>query len=54
MFYLPPAPHRCTFTVCALSVEKLDVPADCSGAIVVSTVKDHLLGKAAFIAHYGR
>jgi Raf kinase inhibitor-like YbhB/YbcL family protein len=47
-------PHRYTFTVYALSVEKLDVPADSSGAMVVSTATDHLLGKAVFIAHYGR
>jgi len=47
-------PHRYTFTVYALSVEKLDVPPDSSGAMVVSTAKEHLLGKAAFVAHYGR
>jgi hypothetical protein len=46
--------HRYTFTVYALSVEKLDVPPDSSGAMVVSTAGDHLLGKAVFIAHYGR
>ncbi len=47
-------PHRYTFTVYALNVEKLDVPADSSGAMVVSTAQDHLLGKAVFVAHYGR
>lgn len=47
-------PHRYTFTIYALSVDKLDVPADSSGAMVVSTAKDHLLGKAVFVAHYGR
>ena len=47
-------PHRYTFTVYALSVEKVDVPSDSSGAMVVSTAKEHLLGKAVFIAHYGR
>jgi Raf kinase inhibitor-like YbhB/YbcL family protein len=47
-------PHRYTFTVYALSVEKLDVPPDSSGAMVVSTASDHMLGKAVFIAHYGR
>lgn len=47
-------PHRYTFTIYALGVEKLDVPADSSGAMVVSTAKDHLLGKAVFIAHYSR
>ncbi len=47
-------PHRYTFTVYALSVEKLDVLPDSSGAMVVSTAKEHLLGKAVFIARYGR
>jgi Raf kinase inhibitor-like YbhB/YbcL family protein len=47
-------PHRYTFTIYALSVDKLDVPADSSGAMVVSTAQDHMLGKAVFIAHYGR
>ena len=47
-------PHRYRFTVYALSVDKLDVPPDSSGAMVVSTAKDHLIGKAVFIAHYGR
>ncbi|HXZ33016.1 MAG TPA: YbhB/YbcL family Raf kinase inhibitor-like protein [Terriglobales bacterium] len=47
-------PHRYTFTIYALSVEKLDVPADSSGAMVVSTAQEHLLGKAVLIAHYGR
>src|SRR5215831_5822178 len=47
-------PHRYTFIIYALSVDKLDVPADSSGAMVVSTAKDHLLGKAVFVAHYGR
>jgi hypothetical protein len=37
-----------------LNVEKLDVPADSSGAMVTSTAQDHLLGKAVFVAHYGR
>lgn len=47
-------PHRYTFTIYALSVDKLDVPPDSSGAMVVSTAKDNLLGKAVFVAHYGR
>jgi Raf kinase inhibitor-like YbhB/YbcL family protein len=46
--------HRYTFTLYALNVEKLEVPADSSGAMVVSTANDHLLGKAVFVAHYGR
>jgi Raf kinase inhibitor-like YbhB/YbcL family protein len=47
-------PHRYTFTLYALSVDKLDVQPDSSGAMVVSTAKDHLLGKAVLVAHYGR
>lgn len=47
-------PHRYTFTVYALSVDKVDVPPDSSGAMVVSTAQEHLLGKAVLVAHYGR
>jgi Raf kinase inhibitor-like YbhB/YbcL family protein len=47
-------PHRYTFTIYALSVAKLDVAPSSSGAMVVSTAQDHLLGKAVFVAHYGR
>jgi Raf kinase inhibitor-like YbhB/YbcL family protein len=47
-------PHRYVFTVYALNVVKLPVPADSSGAMVTSIVQEHLLGKAVFVAHYGR
>ena len=47
-------PHRYVFTVYALNVAKLPVPADSSGAMVTSVAQDHLLGKAVFVAHYGR
>ncbi len=47
-------PHRYTFTVYALNVAKLPVPPGSSGAMVTSVVQDHLLGKAVFVAHYGR
>jgi Raf kinase inhibitor-like YbhB/YbcL family protein len=47
-------PHHYTFTLYALSVEKLDVPAEASGAMVTSTAKENVLGKAVFIARYGR
>ena len=47
-------PHRYVFTVYALNVAKLPVPADSSGAMVTSVALDHLLGKAVFVAHYGR
>jgi Raf kinase inhibitor-like YbhB/YbcL family protein len=47
-------PHRYVFTVYALNVAKLPVPADSSGAMVTSVVQDHLLAKAVFIVHHGR
>ena len=47
-------PHRYVFTVYALNVAKLPVAPDSSGAMVTSIVQEHLLGKAVFIAHYGR
>lgn len=47
-------PHRYVFTLYALNVAKLPVPADSSGAMVTSIVQEHLLGKAVFVAHYGR
>jgi Raf kinase inhibitor-like YbhB/YbcL family protein len=47
-------PHRYVFTVYALGVVKLPVPPDSSGAMVTSIVQEHLLGKAVFVAHYGR
>jgi hypothetical protein len=37
-----------------LSVDKVDVPADSSGAMVVSTASEHVLGKAVLVTHYGR
>jgi Raf kinase inhibitor-like YbhB/YbcL family protein len=47
-------PQRYVFTVYALNVAKLDVPADSSGAMVTSVAQEHVLAKAAFIAHHGR
>jgi Raf kinase inhibitor-like YbhB/YbcL family protein len=47
-------PHRYVFTIYALNVAKLPVPADSSGAMVTSVSQEHLLGKAVFVAHYGR
>ena len=47
-------PHRYVFTVYALNVAKLPVPSDSSGGMVTSIVQEHLLGKAVFVAHYGR
>src|SRR5579863_9857714 len=42
------------FTVYAVNVAKLPVAPESSGAMVTSVVQDHLLGKAVFVAHYGR
>ncbi len=47
-------PHRYVFTLYALDVAKLPVPADSSGAMVTSTAQDHVLGKAVLVARYGR
>jgi hypothetical protein len=47
-------PHRYVFTVYAVNVAKLPVAPESSGAMVTSVVQDHLLGKAVFVAHYGR
>jgi len=47
-------PHRYVFTIYALNVAKLPVAADSSGTMVTSIAQDHLLGKAVFVAHYGR
>jgi Raf kinase inhibitor-like YbhB/YbcL family protein len=47
-------PHRYVFTIYALKVPKLSVPADPSGAMVVYSLQEHLLGKASMIVHHGR
>ncbi|VTU13158.1 putative kinase inhibitor [Variovorax sp. SRS16] len=53
----PPAgdkPHRYVFTVYALKVDKLDVPADGTAALVGFAVHANMLGEAKFSARYGR
>jgi len=47
-------PHRYVFTVYALKVATLPVPADSSGAMITSTAQDYVLAKAVFTAHHGR
>jgi phosphatidylethanolamine-binding protein (PEBP) family uncharacterized protein len=42
------------FTVYALGVEKLDVPADATAALVGYMVNANAIGKASFTARYGR
>lgn len=48
------APHRYVFTIYALNVATLPVPADPSGAMVVTSLREHLLGKATLTIRYGR
>jgi Raf kinase inhibitor-like YbhB/YbcL family protein len=53
----PPAgdkPHRYIFTVHALKVEKLEVPADATAAMVGFSLHATELGKATLTAKYGR
>jgi phosphatidylethanolamine-binding protein (PEBP) family uncharacterized protein len=47
-------PHRYQITVYALSVEKLPVPAEASGAMVTYTAHGYILAKATLTARYGR
>jgi Raf kinase inhibitor-like YbhB/YbcL family protein len=47
-------PHRYVFTVYALKLEKLDVPADASPAMIGFMTKANALGSATFTARYGR
>jgi Raf kinase inhibitor-like YbhB/YbcL family protein len=47
-------PHRYVFTIYALRVPKLSVPADPSGAMVVFSLQEHLLGKATLTVRHGR
>lgn len=48
------APHRYVFTVYALSVDKLDVPADATAALAGFMINAHCIGKGTFTARYGR
>jgi Raf kinase inhibitor-like YbhB/YbcL family protein len=53
----PPAgdkPHRYRFTVHALKVEKLDLPADASAAMVGFMIHANRLASATLEARYGR
>ncbi len=53
----PPAgdkPHRYVFTVYALTVDRLDLPADASGAMVGYQLNANALGKATLTGYYGR
>jgi len=51
----PPGPaHRYVVTVTALKVEKLEVPADASGALIGFMTTANSLGKATITATYGQ
>ncbi|MBT8343047.1 MAG: YbhB/YbcL family Raf kinase inhibitor-like protein [Desulfatitalea sp.] len=47
-------PHRYVFTVYALDVEKLNLDAKASPAMVGFTLNMHAIEKASLIAYYGR
>jgi Raf kinase inhibitor-like YbhB/YbcL family protein len=47
-------PHRYIFTVYALKVDKLDVPADATAALAGFMTNGSAIGKASFTAKYGR
>lgn len=47
-------PHRYIFTVHALKVERLGIPADATAAVAGFMVSANSLGKASFTAKYGR
>ncbi|MDE2613465.1 MAG: YbhB/YbcL family Raf kinase inhibitor-like protein [Burkholderiales bacterium] len=46
--------HRYVFTLYALKVDKLDVPADATAALVGFMIHANMLGKASFEARFGR
>jgi len=47
-------PHRYIFTVYALKIETIDVPAEASAALIGFMIRANTLGKASFMAKYGR
>jgi Raf kinase inhibitor-like YbhB/YbcL family protein len=47
-------PHRYIFTLFALKVDKLDLPADSSGALVGFNLNFNTLAKTSITAMYGR
>ena len=47
-------PHRYVFTVHALKVDQLDIPADATAALAGFMVNANAIAKASFTARYGR
>ena len=47
-------PHRYVFTVYALKVDKLDIPAEATAALAGFMVNANAISKASFTARYGR
>ncbi len=47
-------PHRYVFTVHALQVERLDIPADATAALAGFMINANTIAKASFTALYGR
>jgi len=47
-------PHRYNFTVYALKVDKLDIPADATAALAGFMINANSVGKASFTGKYGR
>ncbi len=47
-------PHRYIFTVYALNIETIDVPAEASAALIGFMIHANTLDKASFTATYGR
>ena len=47
-------PHRYIFTVYALKVDKLEIPADATAALAGYNINGNAIAKATFTAKYGR
>ncbi len=46
--------HRYIFTIYALKIEKIELPKDASSALIGFMINTNSLGKASFVAKYGR
>ncbi len=47
-------PHGYTYTVYALKVDRIDVPADADSPTVLNLIKEQSLGSATLVYHFGR